>query len=299
MTDGAKLRRRHGFFIGANQVVDDTRVGVDGKPLLGWQGKLVYLVLLRHVSNGDRTAFPSRATIALKAGGISVDTVDRGIRQLETAGYLTHEKRHREDTKRRKSNLYVLDDLPQVFEPVAPEDLSEDPSEELSETRNCHTTPESQAAHSGLGSQKPSRPHNRELNSSPREELEGDSSPKLPPSRSALECAPAGGCSEPTPCTPHEPKPESFLAPVDIMGEFRKRQTEATKARTCLVCGYVSPPSSRERCGYCGNLHAGRDHNQEELEEARRRWKEWTKAPDPAHESWLDPAPRETAAVTA
>lgn len=80
-------------------------------PGLSAHAILVYLYLRRCAGTG-RTCWPARTTIA-RACRISVDSVDRALRQLCELGLITKESRHRPDGGSR-SNVYVL------FDPPAP-----------------------------------------------------------------------------------------------------------------------------------------------------------------------------------
>lgn len=70
---------------------------------------LVYATIARFADNRTGEAYPSRATIAGLAR-TSVDTVDRSIRALERAGFLTKERR-KGSKGEPASNLYVVHEI--------------------------------------------------------------------------------------------------------------------------------------------------------------------------------------------
>jgi hypothetical protein len=70
---------------------------------------LVYATIARFADNRTGEAYPSRATIAGLARS-SVDTVDRSIRILEQAGFLTKERR-KGPKGEPASNLYVVHEI--------------------------------------------------------------------------------------------------------------------------------------------------------------------------------------------
>ncbi|HEY8414555.1 MAG TPA: helix-turn-helix domain-containing protein [Thermaerobacter sp.] len=87
-------------------------------PGLSAHAILVYLYLRRCAGTG-RTCWPARTTIA-RACRISVDSVDRALRQLCDLGLVAKEPRHRPDGGSR-SNVYVLFDPPSPATAPLPE----------------------------------------------------------------------------------------------------------------------------------------------------------------------------------
>lgn len=77
-------------------------------PTLGWAAKLVYSLLTTYCAK-DRRAFPSRSRIAAELG-ISVRSVDAGIREARERGLIEVERRAN-STGDWTSNLYHLRDL--------------------------------------------------------------------------------------------------------------------------------------------------------------------------------------------
>jgi len=71
------------------------------------RAKLILIGLANNADKDTGQSFPSRRSLA-EAGDCSVDTVDRAITELCDAGLVTKEKRDREGSKARTSNLYVV-----------------------------------------------------------------------------------------------------------------------------------------------------------------------------------------------
>jgi hypothetical protein len=95
-------------------------VAVLRNPALSAQAKALYGVIASYADLDDRTAFPSRATLAADLGlgtATSVDggrrSISRWVSELERAGVLRVEYRSRKDGS-RSSNLYVLLDADDV-----------------------------------------------------------------------------------------------------------------------------------------------------------------------------------------
>jgi len=82
-------------------------------PTLGWATKLVYSLLTTYCAK-DRTAFPSRSRIAAELG-ISVRSVDAGLREARERGLIEVERRENSGGD-WNSNLYHLKDFGEGFQ---------------------------------------------------------------------------------------------------------------------------------------------------------------------------------------
>mgnify|MGYP001559215268 CR=1 FL=1 len=104
MSDCDTVRRgRQNFCILSNQVIDDDR--------LSSNAKLTYMILCRYANTESGECFPAQNTIATKAG-ICCRSVQSGLEELITLGYITKEVRHRDDGSQKfTSNLYTVHDF--------------------------------------------------------------------------------------------------------------------------------------------------------------------------------------------
>ncbi len=106
---------------------------------LGQSAKLVMAALGMHANDRDEWIFPSQTTIA-EMLGMSRETVNRGIKALQAAGYLLSRPRYDKDTKARRSNEYfILYDVPHVTNPHRASDASVNTPCDPSVTNNVPT----------------------------------------------------------------------------------------------------------------------------------------------------------------
>lgn len=101
-TDARMAVTRKGLKFG---IVDAAVIRAPG---LTAQSKLAYAVLTTY-ADGDRESYPARSTIA-QAMGCSTDTLDRALKALVAAGWLTVQERRGPDGEQR-SSVYALNDL--------------------------------------------------------------------------------------------------------------------------------------------------------------------------------------------
>lgn len=94
-------RRRRGFFMIDNEIVDDTR--------LSHKEMAVYMVLCRHLNQETGSCFPSLPTIGKKVG-MSKNTVIKALNTLIEIGYVTKEKRSSKE-QGDMSNVYYVNDV--------------------------------------------------------------------------------------------------------------------------------------------------------------------------------------------
>ncbi|PEC10525.1 DNA replication protein [Bacillus toyonensis] len=94
-------RRRRGFFMIDNEIVDDARLSHKEMP--------VYMVLCRHLNQETGSYFPSLPTIGKKVG-MSKNTVIKVLNALIEMGYVTKEKRSSKE-KDGMSNVYYVNDV--------------------------------------------------------------------------------------------------------------------------------------------------------------------------------------------
>ncbi|PEU21531.1 DNA replication protein [Bacillus wiedmannii] len=94
-------RRRRGFFMIDNEIVDDTR--------LTHKEMAVYMVLCRHLNQETGSCFPSLPTIGKKVG-MSKNTVIKALNTLIEIGYVTKEKRSSKE-QGDMSNVYYVNDV--------------------------------------------------------------------------------------------------------------------------------------------------------------------------------------------
>lgn len=92
-------------------------------PELGDRAVRVYAALARFADNDTGSSWPSRATLAERCGGCSVDSVDRALRQLRDLGAITVERRRTAEGD-PDTSLYTIRRLPPdglgVAAPVRP-----------------------------------------------------------------------------------------------------------------------------------------------------------------------------------
>ncbi|MED3586572.1 helix-turn-helix domain-containing protein [Bacillus thuringiensis] len=101
-------RRRRGFFMIDNEIVDDAR--------LTHKEKAVYMVLCRHLNQETGSCFPSLSTIGKKVG-MSKNTIIKSLNLLIECGYVFKEKRNSEDGG-HASNVYYINDISTLVQPV-------------------------------------------------------------------------------------------------------------------------------------------------------------------------------------
>ncbi|PFE42463.1 DNA replication protein [Bacillus cereus] len=101
-------RRRRGFFMIDNEIVDDAR--------LSHKEMAVYMVLCRHLNQETGSCFPSLATIGKKVG-MSKNTIIKSLNLLIECGYVFKEKRNGEDGG-HASNVYYINDISTLVQPV-------------------------------------------------------------------------------------------------------------------------------------------------------------------------------------
>ncbi|PEY19548.1 DNA replication protein [Bacillus anthracis] len=94
-------RRRRGFFMIDNEIVDDAR--------LSHKEMAVYMVLCRHLNQETGSCFPSLPTIGKKVG-MSKNTVIKALNTLIEIGYVTKEKRSSKE-QGDMSNVYYVNDV--------------------------------------------------------------------------------------------------------------------------------------------------------------------------------------------
>ncbi|MGH1276982.1 helix-turn-helix domain-containing protein [Bacillus cereus] len=94
-------RRRRGFFMIDNEIVDDAR--------LTHKEMAVYMVLCRYLNQETGSCFPSLPTIGKKVG-MSKNTVIKALNTLIEIGYVTKEKRSSKD-QGDMSNVYYVNDV--------------------------------------------------------------------------------------------------------------------------------------------------------------------------------------------
>ncbi|PEL63247.1 helix-turn-helix domain-containing protein [Bacillus wiedmannii] len=94
-------RRRRGFFMIDNEIVDDTR--------LTHKEMAVYMILCRHLNQETGSCFPSLPTIGKKVG-MSKNTVIKALNTLIEIGYVTKEKRSSKE-QGDMSNVYYVNDV--------------------------------------------------------------------------------------------------------------------------------------------------------------------------------------------
>lgn len=94
-------RRRRGFFMIDNEIVDDARLSHKEMP--------VYMVLCRHLNQETGSCFPSLPTIGKKVG-MSKNTVIKALNALIEMGYVTKEKRSSKEQD-GMSNVYYVNDV--------------------------------------------------------------------------------------------------------------------------------------------------------------------------------------------
>ncbi|AQQ66157.1 DnaD domain protein [Bacillus cereus] len=94
-------RRRRGFFMIDNEIVDDAR--------LSYKEMAVYMVLCRHLNQETGSCFPSLPTIGKKVG-MSKNTVIKALNTLIEIGYVTKEKRSSKE-QGDMSNVYYVNDV--------------------------------------------------------------------------------------------------------------------------------------------------------------------------------------------
>lgn len=94
-------RRRRGFFMIDNEIVDDAR--------LTHKEMAVYMVLCRHLNQETGSCFPSLPTIGKKVG-MSKNTVIKALNTLIEIGYVTKEKRSSKE-QGDMSNVYYVNDV--------------------------------------------------------------------------------------------------------------------------------------------------------------------------------------------
>ncbi|MDA1636496.1 DnaD domain protein [Bacillus cereus] len=94
-------RRRRGFFMIDNEIVDDAR--------LSHKEMAVYMVLCRHLNQETGSCFPSLPTIGKKVG-MSKNTVIKSLNALIEIGYVTKEKRSSKE-QGDMSNVYYVNDV--------------------------------------------------------------------------------------------------------------------------------------------------------------------------------------------
>ncbi|PWE71478.1 DNA replication protein [Bacillus cereus] len=101
-------RRRRGFFMIDNEIVDDAR--------LTHKEMAVYMVLCRHLNQETGSCFPSLSTIGKKVG-MSKNTIIKSLNLLIECGYVFKEKRNSEDGG-HASNVYYINDISTLVQPV-------------------------------------------------------------------------------------------------------------------------------------------------------------------------------------
>lgn len=101
-------RRRRGFFMIDNEIVDDTR--------LSHKEMAIYMVLCRHLNQETGSCFPSLSTIGKKVG-MSKNTIIKSLNLLIECGYVFKEKRNGEDGG-HASNVYYINDISTLVQPV-------------------------------------------------------------------------------------------------------------------------------------------------------------------------------------
>lgn len=94
-------RRRRGFFMIDNEIVDDARIS--------HKEMAVYMVLCRHLNQETGSCFPSLPTIGKKVG-MSKNTVIKALNTLIEIGYVTKEKRSSKE-QGDMSNVYYVNDV--------------------------------------------------------------------------------------------------------------------------------------------------------------------------------------------
>jgi len=104
MSDCDTVRRgRQNFCILSNRVIDDDRLSANAK--------LTYMILCRYANTDTGECFPAQSTIATKAG-IARSSVQSGIEELISLGYMSKEVRKRGDGSQKfTSNLYTVLDF--------------------------------------------------------------------------------------------------------------------------------------------------------------------------------------------
>lgn len=101
-------RRRRGFFMIDNEIVDDAR--------LSHKEMAVYMVLCRYLNQETGSCFPSLSTIGKKVG-MSKNTIIKSLNLLIECGYVFKEKRNGEDGG-HASNVYYLNDISTLVQSV-------------------------------------------------------------------------------------------------------------------------------------------------------------------------------------
>ncbi|QDD87466.1 helix-turn-helix domain-containing protein [Bacillus cereus] len=101
-------RRRRGFFMIDNEIVDDAR--------LSHKEMAVYMVLCRYLNQETGSCFPSLSTIGKKVG-MSKNTIIKSLNLLIECGYVFKEKRNGEDGG-HVSNVYYLNDISTLVQSV-------------------------------------------------------------------------------------------------------------------------------------------------------------------------------------
>ncbi|HDR4464502.1 TPA: DnaD domain protein [Bacillus cereus] len=94
-------RRRRGFFMIDNEIVDDIR--------LSHKEMAIYMVLCRHLNQETGSCYPSLPTIGKKVG-MSKNTVIKALNTLIEIGYVTKEKRSSKE-QGDMSNVYYINDV--------------------------------------------------------------------------------------------------------------------------------------------------------------------------------------------
>lgn len=98
------IERKHAYTVLPDSLIDDETISK--------QSKLVYMVIARHADK-NRTAFPGASLISKKAN-CGRKQVFQALHELQNRGYLTVQRRLKENGKSLLSNLYTLHDLPSV-----------------------------------------------------------------------------------------------------------------------------------------------------------------------------------------
>ncbi|WP_306473030.1 helix-turn-helix domain-containing protein, partial [Bacillus pseudomycoides] len=103
-----KDRRKYGFFMIDNEIVDDER--------LTHKEMAVYMSLCRHANRETGSCFPSLSTIGKKVK-MSKNTVLNALKLLIELGYISKENRSSEDGG-HASNIYYINDVGTLVHPV-------------------------------------------------------------------------------------------------------------------------------------------------------------------------------------
>lgn len=99
MDSGIATDHRPATFAIEESVVDDYQLN----PQAGW----LYVVICRHINRKRNDAFPSLKRLA-KLAGMSVPTVSKYIKHLESAGLIQVDRERNEDSKEHEVNHYHL-----------------------------------------------------------------------------------------------------------------------------------------------------------------------------------------------